>query len=108
MAVNDEKSYINYQAFEKYASAIEQINKNMRNYLNDIKSKIEWLKSSSNYNSDDSAEIVKQIGAMEPRFEAYKTYIDNQVKWIRNTDQIIRRTVAIETANGAAFQNKGQ
>lgn len=93
---------INYGKFEGHADGIDNKNKEMRNTLDDIQTKINSLKGEWESNS---AETIRQkITGMTPRFESYQQVVNSYVKFIRNAATQSKNMETTINSNASQFK----
>ena len=83
--------YINFGSFEQWANKINDDNKKLLDYLNDISRRIDSLGNES-YQSNASTAIREKIIGMKPRFEQYYQVIDSYARFVRASGEAWRAT----------------
>ncbi len=77
-----ERKYINYGAFEDWASKIKGTNDCLLDDLHNIQKMINGL--SGDWESNSAVTTRNAITAMEAKFQSYYDVVDNYVKFLRN------------------------
>lgn len=93
---------INYGKFEEHANGIDKKNKDMRQTLDEIQTKINGLKG--DYESNAAETIREKITNMSSRFESYQQVVDSYVKFIRNAATQAKNLEGTITNNAGQFK----
>lgn len=95
-------TYINYGTFESWANKLDSLNKELRQKLEDIQTKINNLNGEA-YESNSAVSIRGKITDMKPRFDQYKDVCDNYITFIKRTAEEWKATDEARKQNAEQF-----
>lgn len=93
---------INYGKFDGHADGIDQKNKEMRQTLDNIQTKINSLKG--DWESNSAETIRQKITGMSGRFESYQQVVNSYVKFIRNAAAQAKNLEGTINSNASQFK----
>lgn len=93
---------INYGKFDGHADGIDKKNREMRQTLDDIQTKINSLKG--DWESNSAETIRQKITGMSSRFESYQQVVNSYVKFIRNAAASAKNVETAINSNASQFK----
>lgn len=93
--------YINFGSFEQWANKINDDNKKLLEYLNDISGRIDSLQET--YQSNASTTIREKIIGMKPKFEMYYNLVDSYARFVRASGEAWRNTEQVNADIASDF-----